>query len=524
MARAGKYVLTGELGRGENAVVSSALDPVIGRPVAVKVMDKSHVQQLQRQAQAAGSLHHSNIIALYDYGEDGDTAWIAMELVQGKTLRQHLAGGYQPAADALPESIVQLLEALDYAHGRGVIHGALTADNVLINQAGALKLGGFGNAGDEAADVAAATAMVREVLGAGAKAADVLAAGHASARALLEALREAYKPRSVANNLGALRRAIKTSAETASLASKRKLPAVLFVDDEERVLNALKSLFDGTYEVTTASSGAAALALMKTKRFLVLVSDQRMPEMTGVELLGKSRSVAPATVRLLLTGYSDLAAIVGSVNDGEVFRFVSKPWQQEELRATLDEAVEVAIALEAAEARGRPARRSTAAVLVLGESEVARAARELSAGAYTVLEAAGAGAALELLAAQEVGALVCGLERRSEDPAALLRVLKEQSPQTQLIVVSEESDSELVIGLINEARIHRFLGKPLNLSLLRQAVGSALERYASVMTTPALACVEGAKRGRDSAQARGFLERIKTLGGRFARAIGGAAD
>jgi response regulator RpfG family c-di-GMP phosphodiesterase len=119
--------------------------------------------------------------------------------------------------------------------------------------------------------------------------------------------------------------------------------------------------------------------------------------------------------------------------------------------------------------------------------------------------------------------LVCDLDTGSEDPAALLRVLKEQSPQTQLVVASAVSDSEQIIGLINEARIHRFLGKPVNLSLLQQALGSALARHARLLRTPGLARSERGKRGRDSAQARSFLERIKALGGRFARAIGGAA-
>ena len=93
-------------------------------------------------------------------------------------------------------------------------------------------------------------------------------------------------------------------------------------------------------------------------------------------------------MRLLLTGYSDLAAIVGSVNESEVFRFVSKPWQEEDLRATIAEAVDVAIALEAAAAGPPPALPPNAAVLVLGDAALARAARELAKNAYKVHEAA----------------------------------------------------------------------------------------------------------------------------------------
>src|SRR6185436_7495397 len=123
-------------------------------------------------------------------------------------------------------------------------------------------------------------------------------------------------------------------------------------------------------------------------------------------------------------------------------RFVSKPWQQEELQATLAEAVTVAIALEAAEARGTRVPQSAAAVLVSGDAALARAARELSKGKFEVMEAAGSVAALAILAKEEVGAMVCDLDTGSEDPAALLRVLKEHSPQTQLVVASAVTDSE----------------------------------------------------------------------------------
>ncbi|MGL4233373.1 MAG: response regulator, partial [Casimicrobium sp.] len=101
---------------------------------------------------------------------------------------------------------------------------------------------------------------------------------------------------------------------------------VLFVDDEERIVNLLKIMFRTTYDVYTATSGQQALQIVAANPIQVIVSDQRMPEMLGIDLLSKVRELSPNTMRILLTGYSDLAAIVGSVNDGEVFRFISKPW------------------------------------------------------------------------------------------------------------------------------------------------------------------------------------------------------
>jgi len=258
---------------------------------------------------------------------------------------------------------------------------------------------------------------------------------------------------------------------------------------------------------------------MRARRFQVLVSDQRMPEMPGVELLRQAKDLAPGTVRLLLTGYSDLAAIVGSVNESEVFRFVSKPWQEEDLRATLAEAVDVAIAIEAAAAAPAPALPPDARVLIMGDPSVARAARELARGAYRILESSSMDATLETLARDEIAALVCDLDIGPGDPAALLRILKKQSPQTQLIAASSASDSELIISLINEARILRFLKKPLNFALLQGALSAALGRYARMARSPSLLRSESAKAGKQGEAERSILGRLKSLGGRFAAAF-----
>ena len=580
MARIGKYVVTGDLGRGGKVAMHSGLDPVIGRAVAIKAISKAGLDpsqakeilaRLQREAQAAGRLHHPGIVAIYEYGEDEVQAWLAMELVPGKSLKEHLLAGYRPGHDDLPAVLVGMLEALDYSHGRGVTHRDLKPANVLISDMGEAKVSDFGIARidrshdeytapeqleglapDERTDIYSAAVIAHEVL-CGSRPAPGTPSGlpapldaalakalarrpderYASARDFLDALRAATKskPGGLAGNVSALRRAIKTAEPSAPAASAakpaaataRKLPAILCVDDEPRVLSALEGVFQEGFEVEIATSAAAALERLAARRFHVVVSDQRMPEMTGVEFLREAKQRAPSSVRILLTGYSDLAAIVGSVNDSEVFRFVSKPWQQEELRATVDEAVSVAIALEASAASGRVAKpgRSGAAVLVLADPFLARGARQLSRGTYQVFEAPDDAMALDILAREDVGVLVCDLQAGSDDPAALLRVLKLESPRTQLIVASASSDSELIIGLINEARIFRFLNKPVNLSLLEIALNGALDRHAQIIASPGLARTQRAKRGRDSAQARSFLERIRGLGGRFARAFSG---
>jgi serine/threonine-protein kinase len=505
MAKIGKYVVMGEVGRGGSCIVYSTLDPDVGRQVAVKTVAKALAQpddipRLQREAQVGGKLNHSNIAAVYEYGEDSYAAWVAMEMVEAKSLAQHVAEGYRAPSDPLPDLVAEILEALEYAHARGVTHGDLRAENVLVGTTG-VKLIGFGAEGDVAADVRAAAAMLKGVF---AEAPAVLDEPPQTARELLDSLRSKSK-----TTLNALRRAMK--AAPAPLLAPRRLPAVLFVDDEERVLHALAALFQGTYEVHTAASGAEALELIKAKRFLVIVSDQRMPGMTGVELLREARTLAPAAVRLLLTGYSDFGAIVSSVNESEVFRYITKPWQQAELEATLGEAVEVAIAAEAAAAGGRHYERASGNVVVLGQPALARSVRELSLGALGVQEAYDDETVLDIVSHEDIGVVVSELRANIDEPEALLHVLKTASPHTQLVAISEVPDADLAIRLINEARIHRYLGKPVNLSLLQQAVVSGLQRYSRLEDAPGLGGTERAKRRRRTPRLRRLFNRVRSL-------------
>jgi response regulator RpfG family c-di-GMP phosphodiesterase/predicted Ser/Thr protein kinase len=607
--RIGRFEIAGMLGSGGMAVVYRGMDPAIERPAALKVIRKADLgpaesqgtlKRFKREAQAAASLHHPNVVAVYEYGEDEVLAWIAMELVEGRSLRDHLRDGWRPSLTRLPTVLEQLLEALDYSHGRGIVHRDLKPSNVLISEMGEAKISDFGIARierstitqqgemlgtpyymapeqylgsetDERADIYSAGVIVYEVLSGRRPFEDrggdlmqrilrdpppppstheprlpvsldvVLGRALAkrpedryrNAREFLQALKDAF-PQSDASATTSLQKAslaAKASALRKALGSapvaKREAPAgpaarrpaVLFVDDEERVLNALRHLFRDTYEVQTALDGAQGLELLRTQRFHVLVSDQRMPEMPGVELLRQARTLAPGTVRLLLTGYSDLAAIVGSVNDGEVFRFVSKPWQEPELRATIAEAVDVAIAMEAAAASPAAGLPAHTAALVLGDPAIARAARELAKDAYRVHDAASVDAALEILAAEEIAALVCDLDLGGEDPAALLRILKQQAPETQLLAISSATDADTIIGLINEARIHRFLKKPVNFSLLQSGLQAALQRYARIARAPGMLRAESAQRPRGSASERSILGRLKALGGRFSAAL-----
>lgn len=114
---------------------------------------------------------------------------------------------------------------------------------------------------------------------------------------------------------------------------------ILFVDDEENVLRSLKRLFmSEDYEVFTASSGPDGLAVLKQTEIPVIVSDQRMPVMTGAEFLEKSRELSPDSVRVILTGYADIEAAIGAINRGGAYRYVSKPWNDSDLLLVVKDA------------------------------------------------------------------------------------------------------------------------------------------------------------------------------------------
>ena len=117
---------------------------------------------------------------------------------------------------------------------------------------------------------------------------------------------------------------------------------ILCVDDEQNVLRSLTRLFlDDPYEILTAPSGAEGLLILNQSGPVpVVISDYRMPGMNGVEFLTEVRNRWPGTVRIVLSGYADTGAIVSAINDGQIYRFVSKPWNDDELRVTVANALE----------------------------------------------------------------------------------------------------------------------------------------------------------------------------------------
>ena len=158
--RLGKYRVTGVLGEGAMGVVYRGFDPDIRRLVALKTIRRQQpgdaggsvaesAARFRNEAQAAGRLHHPGIVSVYDFGDDGRIAYIAMEYVEGRTLAQHLANRQRLADADIASLIAQLLDALQHAHEHGVWHRDVKPSNVILTPQGRAKIADFGIARTE---------------------------------------------------------------------------------------------------------------------------------------------------------------------------------------------------------------------------------------------------------------------------------------------------------------------------------------------------------------------------------------
>jgi DNA-binding NtrC family response regulator len=114
---------------------------------------------------------------------------------------------------------------------------------------------------------------------------------------------------------------------------------IMIVDDEPANLRVLERLFRPDYQVVSAPSGAEALALLEQHDVALLISDQRMPAMTGIELMMKTVPIRPQMVKILLTGYTDVGALIEALNSGLVYRYLTKPWNNDDLKLTVSRAL-----------------------------------------------------------------------------------------------------------------------------------------------------------------------------------------
>jgi signal transduction histidine kinase len=154
----------------------------------------------------------------------------------------------------------------------------------------------------------------------------------------------------------------------------QKRHTLLIVDDEPDVLDSLRHQFHRTYRVLTRTSGSEAVETLANDEVDLILSDQRMPGMTGDQLLKRARELKPETIRMLFTGYADIQAVISAVNEGHIFRYILKPWDSAELEGIIRQGVDQYDLL--AERRRLIAElQSTNGQLVIANQELARAGK-----------------------------------------------------------------------------------------------------------------------------------------------------
>lgn len=266
-------------------------------------------------------------------------------------------------------------------------------------------------------------------------------------------------------------------------------PRILLVDDEERILRTLTMLLKMQYQVFSTTDGNEALKILKTEKIHVLISDQRMPLMVGTELLRQAKNLSPQTMRILLTGYADVEAALDSVNEGEIFRYINKPWGPKELRDTVADAAGIAMKLETVSVPSFPAPAPARGVtcLVLDEDVlVYEAVKEILGATHHVLWRTTMASALAVMASQTIAVLVTELQVGDGDTSVMLKTLKQEYPDVLTIINTSFKDTVRVSQLINQAQVFRYLPKPLRKGLLAKSLESTLMRYKQLQDVPVL--------------------------------------
>ena len=625
-ARIGKYDIRAQLGSGAMATVYQAYDPVIERTLAIKVVDKARLDEseadtiLQRfrvEARAAGRLQHQNIVAVYDFGEEGNLVYIAMECVFGRPLTAYLQSeDFRGEPDKVCDIMLQILSALQYSHAQGVVHRDIKPANIMVTREGSIKIADFGVAriessqltqtgdligtpsymspeqfagetADARTDIYATSVVFYELLtrkrpfegsnnavimhrvftetpvapsivnpllsdaldavvlrGMAKDAQDRYKSAHDFGLAIKEAISigllktatpaaDSNKPKIAPNLLKAVRSAPAANGEAAARAAPGTVgqrpavatllptpaaapakPVVLFVDDEARILTALHALFRQKYTVFTSDDPRQAVEMVKRLQVHVLVSDQRMPGMLGVELLREVKEISPKTVRILLTGYSDLASIVGSINDGEVWRFINKPWDTQDVQRIVADAVAIATEMPEVPAWQMPAKpRFEESILSLDPGNIVTPDLLRQYGErHWVAQARDIDEAITLLQEREVAVMVADMDSDPQEVKSLLHLLKRDYPQILTIAVTQTVDAEMLIELINEAQVHRFIGKPVGAAQLQQHVDAALNRYHTYKATPALAKAQSVETQKSAPVLKsGLMDRLRAI-------------
>lgn len=261
---------------------------------------------------------------------------------------------------------------------------------------------------------------------------------------------------------------------------------ILCVDDDPKILRSLKWVLERDYEVLTAESGESALRVIQHHDFEVVISDQRMPGMMGADFLDVVRQIRPRTIRILLTGYSDIDALLDSINKGEIFRFIKKPWDIPQLKRIVAEAVNISRGLENDDEIAEVTQDEPQILIIEEDQDVIDLVKDIVGDPGRTLVAYNiAQAIIALEQSDRIGVIVSDLYLGKVDISRLLKTVKNKVPEITSVVVSSRIDAQEVIDLINQGQVYRFIFKPAKRGALKLLIQSALDKHLSLKSSPA---------------------------------------
>lgn len=309
-------------------------------------------------------------------------------------------------------------------------------------------------------------------------------------------------------------------------------PKIAFIDDEPRILRSLKMHFRQSHDVFTTTDATELMKYVSEHDVQVVISDQRMPDKQGTEVLREVKEASPNTIRILLTGYADLNAVIDSVNEGEIYRYITKPWQNDELKKVVNKATEIAqqtqdIAqdssqandIESSTASGNNGKRN---ILVLDDDEdVYQQMKSYFKHTYTVSWASNLEQAAKLLQKKSFGVTITDATLNQENITPIVYALKNIQPNLMVLMLTEFKDAHMVIDLINKGQVYRCLPRPTNFSIMSISLDRAFQHHERMVQQPILAArhhveeVPEAEASLFSDRLKGFF--TKFIGWRFNR-------
>ncbi len=272
-------------------------------------------------------------------------------------------------------------------------------------------------------------------------------------------------------------------------------PHILIVDDEPLVLASVSDLLEFEYTVHQSDNPHEALSIIKDDRYelKVIMSDQRMPGMYGHELLREAKKIRPNTIRLLLTGYSDLESIMYSVNVGEIFRYINKPWKSETLLNVFRLAVKLydqMMALDTSkhakkslqkelpeQEQPEEVKAESKTVLMIGYSDkVFDHYHSVLKSKYNVVNVHTTQEALDDLKKMDVSVIVSEINLGITSTLDFLIKIKQGFPNVVTIMLTKSIDANFAIRAINDLNVFRYLTPPIDDDEFRSLVDEAFRR------------------------------------------------